>query len=154
VNDNDEPVPVASTYPYVQQPHREFKILPVHLQLVMDQRKLPQFLAECANVSMPIDVHGIRVVKSNVNAMEAAPTTPSPGAGNEGDGGADLGSMLPQRIHAVKFVYGTPGPAASRSNRSMCPWRFSASYTSTIPNRERADAGGMKVSCRLTQIRF
>jgi hypothetical protein len=40
-------------------PFSEFKMMPVHLVLVMDHRRLPNFLAKCASSSMPVEVRKV-----------------------------------------------------------------------------------------------
>ena len=42
--------------PGVEQPFKEFKMMPVHMILVMDHRRIPRLLANCANSSMPVEV--------------------------------------------------------------------------------------------------
>ena len=39
-----------------QAPYAEFKMMPIRMNLVMDQRRLPKLLVECANSNMPIEV--------------------------------------------------------------------------------------------------
>jgi len=42
--------------PGAEQPFKEFKMTPVHAVLVMDHRRIPRLLANCANSSMPVEV--------------------------------------------------------------------------------------------------
>jgi hypothetical protein len=44
-----------------QQPFSEFRMLPVSMRLIMDHRKLPQLLANCANSPVPLEVQQINI---------------------------------------------------------------------------------------------
>jgi hypothetical protein len=128
----------AAEYPYVKPVPPEFKMMPIHLNLVMDQRHLPQLLVECANSNMPIEVKRIRVLKATFEAFDIeggpAPKTPgqrpmpgrggpkgpmkfkpaAPGAGlGGGPGTTNLGIELgdfdvPVEIFAVIYIYNPP----------------------------------------------
>jgi len=96
VDDNGKPLSYDSEYPYAKHPYAEFKMMPIRMNLVMDQRRLPKLLAECANSNMPILVRRIRMLKSPGAAaisLAAAPTAqqgqggaPTPGVGGLGPG--------------------------------------------------------------------
>lgn len=45
--------PLAST---AEAPFAEFKMMPIHMILTIDQRKIPKLLVNCANSSMPVEV--------------------------------------------------------------------------------------------------
>lgn len=62
----------------------EFKLIPVRMRLVMDQRRIPDFLVACANSPLPVEV---RQVRYNPGA--------STGKGAIGEGGA-TGSLSAQ----------------------------------------------------------
>ena len=61
VDDKGEPLLYESEYPYAKHPYAEFKMMPIRMDLVMDQRRLPRLLVECANSNMPIEVRRIRI---------------------------------------------------------------------------------------------
>ena len=46
-------------------PFAEFNMMPVCLELIVDQRKLPEILVECANSTMPIDIKLVRYNPAN-----------------------------------------------------------------------------------------
>jgi hypothetical protein len=43
-------------------PYEEFRMMPVRMRLLIDQRKLPKLLVECANSSMPIEVRKLSIL--------------------------------------------------------------------------------------------
>jgi len=47
----------------------EFRQLPIHMSLKMDQRYLPQLLIECANAPLPIEVKWVRVNPQKVRSF-------------------------------------------------------------------------------------
>ena len=64
VDDKGQPLPASDPeYPYVKQPFAEFKMMPIRMSLVMDERRLPKLLVECGNSNMPIEVRRVRVLK-------------------------------------------------------------------------------------------
>jgi hypothetical protein len=56
LDDKGQPLPYVKDYPYAQHPYRQFKMMPIYMNLMMDQRSLPKLLVECANSNMPIEV--------------------------------------------------------------------------------------------------
>lgn len=102
-------------YPYVKPTPPEFKMMPVHLSLIMDQRYIPKFLVECANSSMPIEVKRIRVLKCTFEAFDlegnvggaARPGTPRPVPGKGLGKGMKFKPAAPAATPG-----GTPGGAA------------------------------------------
>jgi len=59
---NGAPMPGASL-------GAEFRQLPIHMNLKMDQRYLPQLLIECANAPLPIEVKWVRVNPQKVRSF-------------------------------------------------------------------------------------
>ncbi len=55
VDDNGKPLADPN-----QQPYAEFRMMPIDLKVVIEQRELPRLLAECANSAMRIDVRRVR----------------------------------------------------------------------------------------------
>ena len=45
-----------------QQPYGEFRMMPIDLKVVIEQKEIPRLLAECANSAMRIDVRRVRVL--------------------------------------------------------------------------------------------
>ncbi|MDO5554188.1 MAG: hypothetical protein Q4G68_10545 [Planctomycetia bacterium] len=66
-------------------PFAEFNRMPVCLRLVVDQRRIPDILVNCANCSMPIDIKHIRICPDN-----AVPFSMPPLEGAEAGEGGDL----------------------------------------------------------------
>ncbi len=82
IDDKGDPLPYDPEYPHAKHPNIEFKMMPVFLSFVMDQRRLPTLLVECANSGMKIEVRGVRVLKEMV-----PPFDPGTGGGGGGGGG-------------------------------------------------------------------
>ena len=61
-------------------PFTEFKLMPVLIELVIDQRRIPLLLAECANSELPVEVRMVRI-------------NPGDGGGGAGGGGRRGGGM-------------------------------------------------------------
>jgi hypothetical protein len=55
--------PAAAATPTITHPFKEFRMLPIHMKLVVDERKLPVLLAACANANLPICIRQIDMVK-------------------------------------------------------------------------------------------
>ena len=66
-------------------------MMPVRMSLVMDQRRLPNLLVECANANMPIEVKRICIHKSEGNVLNFAPAAGTTGPGMVGPTGGGLG---------------------------------------------------------------
>jgi hypothetical protein len=94
VDDKGKPLPYTPDYPYAKHPCNEFKRMPIHLNFVMDQRRLPKLLIECANSTMPIEVQLIRISKSagSGGGGSAAPGPAVHGSGSAASKGSDEGS--------------------------------------------------------------
>ncbi|HJT32953.1 MAG TPA: hypothetical protein VJ783_13005 [Pirellulales bacterium] len=61
---DDKGEPIRSTGPTSDPyagPYAEFKQVFVHMRLIMDQRKLPELIAACANASLPVETREVRV---------------------------------------------------------------------------------------------
>jgi len=86
VDKNDRPLPAGRPHPFA-----EFKMMPVCMKLVVDQRRIPDLLAECANCSMPVLVRRVTLCPENSkpsNLNRAQQTTAgmfSFGGQNEGE---------------------------------------------------------------------
>ncbi len=53
--------PVSARQFETQPPYAEFKMMMVHMNLYMHQRRIPKLLVECANSTMPIEVARVRI---------------------------------------------------------------------------------------------
>ena len=56
---DDKGKPLADAH---QQPYNEFRMMPINLKVVIEQREIPRLLAECANSAMRIDVRRVRIL--------------------------------------------------------------------------------------------
>ena len=55
VDFNGDPLAASSN------PFAEFKLMPVHIVVIMDQQKMPDFLVSLANCEMPVDVNQVSI---------------------------------------------------------------------------------------------
>ncbi len=83
---DDKGVPLAAD---AEPPYAEFKMMPIQMELVVDQRKIARLLVECANSSMPIQVLSVRMRPGEGKPLNlgaaAGDTSAAPGvAGGEG----------------------------------------------------------------------
>jgi hypothetical protein len=84
VGEKGEPLAHDAAHPFA-----EFKMMPVRLVLLMDQRKIPDLLVNCANSSMPVEVKKVVIrpgaggVSLDLRAMSGG------GRGGGGGGGSD-----------------------------------------------------------------
>lgn len=65
-----------------QPPYAEFKMMMVHMDLFMHQRRIPKLLVECANSAMPIEV-----VRVRINPGQGGQTVFGEPGGSRGAGG-------------------------------------------------------------------
>ncbi|MCS7305270.1 MAG: hypothetical protein NZ602_09220 [Thermoguttaceae bacterium] len=95
VDQNEQPVPVENGVP--KHPFSEFKMMPIRMRLLMDQRKIPELLVLCANSKMPIEVRQVRInpgraakVNYGTSRTSTAPLM-MPSTGPIMEGGAPIG---------------------------------------------------------------
>ena len=131
VDDKGQPLPYEAEYPYAKHSYAEFKMMPIRMNLVMDQRRLPRLLVECANSNMPIEVRRIRIQKSAGETIDLAGAAgpaqgPRPAYGKQRVGpmpahrqpkasGAVQGDSqeagqydMPVEIYGVIYIYNPP----------------------------------------------
>ena len=138
IDDKGTPLAAQPQYPYVTNPYAEFKMMPIRMMLVIDQRKIPKLLAECANSNMPIEVRRVRILK------EQGPANAS-GAGTMGPGPA-MGAMgMPPGMMPGGAM---PTPAAGSGNAPQETGRFDVPieihatiYIYNPPDREKLGTG-------------
>jgi hypothetical protein len=81
---NEKGKPLAAG---VRGPFPQYKMMPIHMRLLMSQDRLSHLLMECANSSMPVEV---RLVK--LSEVESGPGGSSRGSGgDDSDGGSARG---------------------------------------------------------------
>jgi len=95
VDEEGNPLRLQPGQEKIEHPYAEFKMMPIRLELVMDQRKIRRLLAECANSSMPIEVKRLSIIAQEGRRPGAGSRVPSL-AGPRGPGG-----MLPQTLPAT-----------------------------------------------------
>ena len=78
-----------------EPPFAEFNMMPVCLELIVDQRKIPEILIELANSTMPIDVKLVRYspAKAKTGVLGSGMTVS--GMGSEMSGSSDMGGSSP-----------------------------------------------------------
>ncbi len=74
VDDKGKPLADAT-----QQPYGEFRMMPINLKVVIEQREIPRLLAECANSAMRIDVRGVRILVQEPPPLDLTSPEASPG---------------------------------------------------------------------------
>jgi hypothetical protein len=91
VDDKGEPLAADAESPFGQ-----FNRMPICLRLIVDQRKIPEILVNCANCPMPIDVLWVRFNPAAQKPFELSAYDASVGAGADGGdmgGGMSSGGM-------------------------------------------------------------
>ncbi len=109
VDDNGKPLSDPT-----QQPYGEFRMVPIDLQVVIEQKEIPRLLAECANSAMRIDVRRVRIL------VETPPPVDFGGsAGGDRSTGGGMGQMSPppqQRFGPIGRHDVTGGDGGSGKN--------------------------------------
>ncbi|MEN6457678.1 MAG: hypothetical protein ABFC63_02005 [Thermoguttaceae bacterium] len=114
VDDKGTPLAYEASLPplYVKHPYAEFKIMPLHLKLVMDPMRISSLLVECANSRMPIEARRVRVVGDIPDAagpaQGAAPAGPSVGVVATKVEEEAQRIEVPVEIHAVIYIFNPP----------------------------------------------
>lgn len=86
-----------------EPPYKEFNRMPVIMRLIVDQRSIPEVLANCANCAMPIDVLHVRVNPSKAGPMEL------PRAATSAMGGVSGGSSDSMMMDSSSVMGGGGG---------------------------------------------
>lgn len=81
---DDKGVPLAAD---AAPPYAEFKMMPIQMELVVDQRKISRLLIECANSSMPIQILSVRTRPGEGKPLNLAAAGEAPGASGGASGG-------------------------------------------------------------------
>jgi hypothetical protein len=76
VDNRGNPLP-----PGAKSPHEEFKMMPIYMSLVVDQRQVPKLLVECANSTMPIEVRRIQLKAGEAAAIDLGSMATAAAAG-------------------------------------------------------------------------
>jgi len=101
--------PISGTEAKSQQ----FKRMPVHMTLKMDQREINRLLTECANSPLPVEVRQLRI-NANAEAPGGSRPPASAARGNQAD---DASPTAPDifdvtlDINGIIYIYNPPDPA-------------------------------------------
>ncbi len=121
-------------------PNQEFRMMPIDMKVIIEQKDIPRLLVECANSSMRVDVRAVRILAEKPGAFDGngngatdappatpsqTPSTPSPGMRSPGRGGfRNPGTMLgsptasqPSSAPSEGALYTYAGECAD----SVCP---------------------------------
>lgn len=97
------------------QPYPELNLLPVHLAVVMDQQRLPNFLAHLANSHMPLGVKHVRIDGAKQEVSSFLPdggdnvkngNTPDNASTSDEDGNR----AVPVEIVGTMWIFKSPPP--------------------------------------------
>jgi hypothetical protein len=109
VEDNGKPLAQSDKSPYA-----EFKMMPVVLELTVDERRIPDLLVNCANSNMPIEVRMIRLRPGAGEAQQlAAGLNVAAGTGHTPPAGTmartdSLAFDMPIEIQGLIYIYNPP----------------------------------------------
>ena len=86
-------------------PEGQFKRMPVHMRLLMDQREITKFLVECANSPLPVEVRQLRINpsggKSGSNTGTDRPVARS--------GATEVETFdVPVELHGIIYIFKKP----------------------------------------------
>lgn len=100
VDQNEQPVPLENGQP--KHPYSEFRMMPIRMSLLMDQRKIPELMVRCANSNMPVEIRQVRLSPGRTAKVNYAAAAASPLAGM-------MGPMAPGVEGAGLFMPGAEG---------------------------------------------
>jgi hypothetical protein len=115
VDDKGQPLAVKGDFPFVDHPIPEYKMMPIHLKLVMDQRSLPKFLAKCANSNMPVEVRRVRILKESFSPFDFGAAANRAGSVPGGMSGGDRASGAYPRVPPMGHPEGRPDAGGMNS---------------------------------------
>jgi hypothetical protein len=142
IDDKGQPVPYVPEYPFAKHPYNEFKMMPVRLSLVMNQRQLPKLLAQCANSSMPIEVRRVSVCKTQSAALEL-----SNGQNNQGGHPPERGPA-PPRESVRRDSPQSQGGSQELGLDDVPVEIYAIIYIFNPPDREKFGVGAASMSTR------
>jgi hypothetical protein len=139
VDDKSKPLPYDAEYPYAKHPFAEFKMMPISMNLVMNQRRLPRLLIECANSNMPIAVRRVRILKTSQSALDL-------GGASAGGGGAGPHASMAQQPSRATVPAPTRGGGSANEKQETGPYDVPVEIQGIIyiynpPDREKFGTG-------------
>ncbi len=98
---------------------KELKLIPVYMKLVVDQRKLPDLLVNCANWPLPVEVRQVKLTDLAVDEGAAISRGQSPAAAKASTPGAAGGALGEERgpfdatveIRGIIYLFNAPDRA-------------------------------------------
>jgi len=112
VDEKGRPLPANQTGP------PEFKRMPIHLRLIMDQRNVTELLSECANSPLPVEVRQVRLNNNSKGRQAGGGGMPGRLANPLGgladpqaqrEGGEDVNPFdMPVEIHGIIYIFNPP----------------------------------------------
>ena len=112
VDDNLTPLSADAPSPYA-----EFKMMPIRMQLVVDQRKIPELLVQCANSTMPVEVKKLAVRSTESSSGGMGGNRSMMGGGMAGGMGGGMGAVADDEenphevtleVHGLIYIYNPP----------------------------------------------
>ena len=148
IDDKRQPLPFQPQFPHATHPYAEFKMMPIRMMLVMDQRKIPKLLVECANSNMPIEVSRVRLLKTQVQASGLGSSAGGMGGGfgmggGYGAGGMGMGGYAPPRGGPMGggMVSGAGGPPQETGQFDVPVEIHATIYIYNPPDQEKLGTG-------------
>ena len=89
MDDNGQPLADPT-----KQPFAEFRMMPVNIRIVIEQKAIPKFLAQCANSNMPIGIRTFRMLLSEGTAIDVVTAAAEGGKGMAGPGAVPAGGAM------------------------------------------------------------
>ncbi len=115
-------MPLSAQQFETQPPYAEFKMMMVHMDLHMHQRRIPKLLVECANSAMPIEVVRVRINPGQAGASQQGERggatgrrpTAGPriiregGMGGAASPGEENSDYLDVEVFGIIYIYNPP----------------------------------------------
>jgi len=115
VNEDGKPLPATAAPPF-----KEFNLIPVQMIVLVDQRRIADLLAQCANSTVPFEVRRVRI---NPDSSSFHRRMPAADPSKEKSSDSDEAGMLeagyydvPIEIHGVIFLRKPPKIAPENEN--------------------------------------
>jgi len=97
----------------------QFRRMPIYLNLVVDQRRVTDVLANCANCPMPIDVLWVTINPDATSAFEFASASGTTGMDSEYSSGSSMNSRAARTTSASSLTGGIIGLSGGTSGQGM-----------------------------------
>ncbi len=142
IDDKGTPLPSQPQYPYVAQPYAEFKMMPVRMMLVVDQRQIPKLLVQCATRACPSKSAACGFCKIKARQIRRARARTARGMGPMPGLGMDMPPGMMPRGGAMAPTGAGPGNPPQEAGRFDIPVEiFATIYIYNPPDREKLGTG-------------